>query len=479
MLSLVVATMAALQGCARRDVPQAPRRNNLLLVTLDTTAADRLSCYGYATETTPHFDALGHEGTRFDLAIAQAAVTPVSHASILTGLNPYRHGLRVLYAADAYKLPESVPTLATILRDSGWHTGAFLSSFTVSEWFGLERGFEVFDNGLTKAADAQLHEADDGFWGWDMVSAQRRSDRTAERAAVWLGQAAEPFFGWVHFWDPHDTMVLPPAELAARFAPRGPTPEDRLSAVYDAEVSFVDRQFGRLVAALKAADRYERTIIVVVADHGEGLTDGQTDHGWWRHRLLYQEQIRVPLIVRLPRGPAAKVCPELVRTIDIFPTVLEALGVSVPTAVDGLTLRGLMAGQPEPPRRAYADQLNLYDLTAQMIEARPQDDLLYCLMDRTWKLIYKPRRPEQSELYNLRDDPRELRNLYSSAPPEGESLLNELRRLDCFVDQGPGSGLADEWALEALRSLGYLDGKPPVAGPQWPSPPGQGPTPEE
>ncbi|PYT05640.1 MAG: hypothetical protein DMF49_13460 [Acidobacteria bacterium] len=348
--------------------------SNVILITLDTTRADRFGCYGNPAPTTPNFDQLAREGARFDLAVSAAAVTPVSHASILTGLYPYQHGLRVLYAGSSFRLPDTVPTLATVLHEAGWHTAAFLSSFTVSDYFGFKRGFEVFDAGLRGPTDQVMTPAGDGTWKWDVTTNQRRSDETTGRALDWVGRGRRPFFLWIHYWDPHDDVLVPPAEFISRFDNGDGTEDQRKIKLYDAEIAFVDSQFGRLIDSLKRSGDYDKTVFAVVADHGEGLGD----HGWWHHRILYQEQIRLPLILRAPGWPKGKAVGELVRSIDIFPTILDAVGVASPPRVEGRSLRDLIEGKPEPPRTAYADALNLFDLNAKMLEKRPNDDLLFC-----------------------------------------------------------------------------------------------------
>lgn len=454
---MVVSLGAALicGSCSRTPKEQeSPKDYNVLLVTLDTTRADRLGCYEHSRETSPHLDALADDGVKFELAIAQAAQTPTSHASILTGLNPYQHGLRVMYAAKGYRLKDSVPTLATVLAKHGWDTGAFLSSFTVSEFFGFDRGFELFDNGLSRPADKVLRKWGTGVWGWDVQPNQRRSDVTTDRAIEWLHQARRPFFMWVHYWDPHDIAVRPPGEVLVRFArdhksAQESTQKSKLTLLYDAEIYYMDSQFGRLLQVLKDLGEYDRTIIVAVGDHGEGLGD----HDWWYHRLLYQEQIRVPLIIRIPDEASRRVVSELVRTTDIFPTVLEALGISGYSPVAGRSLRGLMSGRGEAPRVAYADALNLFDLNVN--QERLNNELLYCAMDRRWKFIYRPRRPDESELYDLENDPGELNNVYRKAPAQWGRLLAKLEEFGGFVERPFGRG-DDPDTLERLRSLGYV-----------------------
>ncbi len=435
------------------------KKHNVLLVTLDTTRVDYLSCYDASKgELTPNFDAVAAEAVRFEFAIAQSAGTPMSHASILTGLNPYQHGVRVISAAGGYKLSPRIPTLTTVLGQRGWTTAAFLSAFTVSEYYGFEHGFDTFDNGLTQNAETIVEDIDGGHQRWDQRTHQRRSDRTVDRALAWLdANHAQPFFMWLHLWDPHDRMVLPPDEILARFVTPGLAEDDHKRAVYRAECYYMDAQFGRLLQALKQSGQYDDTVLVIVGDHGQGL--GQ--HDWWSHRLLYQEDLHVPLIVRVPGGPTGTTVPELVRTVDIYPTVLETIGLDAPAVIPGKSLHGLMEGRPEPPRLAYADQINKYDLvSAGISQRRPKDDLLYCAMDRTWKLIYRYSYPDESELYNLANDPRELNNLFGQQPAQVKRLKAILDECNGYVT-APFTDAArpDEATLRALRALGYTGGE--------------------
>ena len=470
LLTVTVAAAVLSGGCSKPgDSGTRPSRLNVLLVTLDTTRASRLGCYGNERDTSPVLDALARDGIKFELAIAQAAVTPVSHASILTGLNPYQHGLRVLYAAAGYELPETVPTLATVLSDAGYKTGAILSAFPVSEYFGLDQGFDHFDNGMKGSGEDTLRQDQRGFWRWDVRANQQRSDETTDKAIEWIRRQEGEFFAWVHYWDPHDRLMGPPEEVVARFVSPGPPGYERTipycDQYYDSEIFYMDSQFGRLIKMLKDRSLYDKTVIVVVADHGEGLADGVANHGWWAHRLLYQEQIHLPLIIRVPGWPTGSVVKDLVRSIDIFPTVLEVLGLQPPGPVEGVSLCSLMENKPEPPRLAYADALNALDLNTWMVLDRPKDDLLYCAMDRSWKLIYKPTYPDDSELYNLDDDPQELNNMYAATPDQARRLLAELQKVDCFVTEPFGSGPANEEALKRLQALGYLGGDSPQSSP--------------
>jgi len=452
--AFVAASLFLATACDRGATDRFPGIQNVILVTLDTVRVDHLGCYGRPGDPSPTIDRLAREGVKFDMAISQAAVTPVSHASILSGLNPQGHGLRVIHAETGYRLPDTVPTLATILQASGWNTAAFVSSFTVSERFGLQRGFDVFDTGLSADPSELITPNEKDFWNWDVASNQRRSDATTDKALEWLQGVQEPYFLWMHYWDPHDIRVLPPNDVMDRFSPSGGGKKQKRIAIYDSEIYFVDLHLQRLFAALEASGQADSTMIVLTADHGQGLGE----HGWWLHRLLYQEQIHIPLIVKIPGGPSGVTVKELVRSIDIFPTVLQTLGLTVPPGIDGEDLLELVGDEAPTPRRAYADALNLYDLNSRMVHrGRPNDDLMHSVIEYPWKLIYRPRRPDQSELYDLESDPDEAVNLYASEKGQADRLVEVLHEFDGFVTQPFGDGEGNPEALERLRALGYVD----------------------
>ena len=427
-------------------------RPNVVLVTLDTSRADHFGAYGYPADTTPHFDSLAEDGVLFTQAIAQASLTMVSHASFFTGRYPPGHGLRVAYAASGYRLDDGVPTTASVLRDHGWWTQAFLSSFTVSDFFGLHRGFDAVDDGL-EGDDLDRWNVGPDRLTWDVRKNQRRADETADRVLAWLPSAPEPFFLWIHFWDPHDRLLVPPEDVVARFPPRPGLKRARDLALYDAELYFVDRQLGRVLDALEAQGLYDRTLILVVADHGQGLGD----HGWWPHRILYQEQIRIPLVIKPVAGDRGGTVSDLVRGVDLHPTVLELAGLEAPANLDGRSLRGLMEGRSEAPRTAYAELLAAFDANSGFHKLRPRDAVLHAFIEPPWKLILHPQSPEANELYDLESDPGELQNLYASQPVAARRLTERLRKLDPFVRKPFEPGPTDTEAYERLKALGYIE----------------------
>ena len=470
-------------------------RPNVVLITMDTTRADYLSCYGFEgidgqrMISSPNLDRLAAQGTRFDLAMSTAAVTPVSHASILTGRFNAEHGVRVIFAGSGFRLDESVPTLGTEFKRAGYTTLALHSAFPVSPYFGLDQGFDLVDS-----FDTEMKQRDPAATAqWDQRNT-RRSDDTIARVIEAVEASEDPFFLWVHLWDPHDAIqipepdFMPPPRLLyqtdeqGNFVPetdgdgnvlyeldeRGqpvldpsgnPVPRRKLrrpmKALYASEIWYMDHQIGKLVAHLEESGRYDNTIFAVTADHGQGLGD----HGWAAHRILYQEQIRVPLIVRVPGVEQAAVVPDLVRTVDIAPTLLDYAGVGGLDGVSGRSLRRLIEGG-DAPRVTFAEQINGYDLNAGMVVKRPQDDFTYCAMDRRWKLTWRPNWPDESELYDLQADPAEASNLYAWDHPEAVRLKRELASYGGWVTAvfpSEDGGADSDAAMEALRNLGYVD----------------------
>jgi len=447
---LGLVTLLVLGSCAKTPDASGP---NILLITLDTTRADYLSCYGHEgpVQITPHLDSLATDGVRFDMAFSASAATPISHATILTGVYPPRHGIRVIYAAEGCTLADSVSTLASILGDRGWDTAAMLSSFTVSEFYGLDRGYRTFDSGIVDEPDDAFRKVADGVWGWEVDKNQRRADATTDAAIRWLENSAQPFCLWVHYWDPHDSMLMPPNEFRDPFKTHVRDIHIQKRQNYTAEIHYMDSQFGRLIRWLKENGEYDRTAIVVVADHGEGLGD----HDWWSHRILYQEQIRVPLIARIPGWPTGEVVTAAVRSADTMPTLLAAAGVDIPPGLDGQDLTPVVLGEEQEPRTAYADALNLYDLNTALAKNRPDDSLLHCLTDGVWKLIHRPLVPEKDELYHIALDPLETVNLLAEEPDRAARLLEALDQIDGYVLDSLGEAV-DQETLERLRSLGYV-----------------------
>jgi arylsulfatase A-like enzyme len=473
-----------LLGCL--PAPAAPQLN-VVLVTFDTTRADHLGSYGGNPATSPVFDAVASRGTLFLRAQAQAAVTPVAHASIFTGLNPYHHGLRTLHGNRHYFLPDTVPTLATRLREEGYETAAFVSAFPCTERFGLEQGFTTFDADFGEAPEARVGASGNVSTGL----AQRGAARTTQAALAWLADRPrdKPFFLWVHYFDPHDPLLRPPLAQQVPFMDGFPEYEamDRaltgdmqgfvstyaaqsdimrpwLLRIYDAEIAWADAQMGRLLAELDGQNLMEETLVAITADHGEGLGD----HGWWGHGVIYQEQVHVPLVLAGPGIPEGLQVNDRVRHVDLAPTLLHmAAGAAFPGQVDGLSLRPLLASRAagaEPqeddlPGPAYADAVAImrYGAIFDMGSVEARQDQIYAWLDGDLKWIRHRLFPGQSELYDLAADPQESRNLFSSSPRDAGRLDQALDAQQPMTEELDFSPPDDEDVRRRLRSLGYID----------------------
>ncbi|RMG46773.1 MAG: hypothetical protein D6718_04970 [Acidobacteria bacterium] len=427
---LLVGLALALSGCSAR-APDA-----VLLVTLDTVRADHLSCYDPASPSrTPEIDRLAGLGALAERAWTTVPLTTPAHASILTGLFPPAHGVR---NNGVYRLPDSAVTLAERLRAAGFRTAAFVASYTTSREFGLAQGFDLFDDDLGHDAAGRPRP-------------QRPGTEVVARAEAWLReQRGRRFFAWIHLFDAHSPYA-PPPELASRH-PGDP---------YSAEVELVDRLVGRLARSVGAGGRGSRTLLVVVADHGEGLgTHGEKEHGF----LLYEETVRVPLILVAPgtiaagtrlRAPAS--------VVDIVPTVLALLGLPPgETPVQG---RDLLAPAPSRPRWIYAEALQPFEEFGwSPLYAGRQGDV---------KIVDGPR----PELYDLSRDPGERHDLAPEAPERTARLLASFRAAAARLagsEGTPNAARAGSAGSPLLESLGYAGGGP--AGPSpLPEPGGRSP----
>ena len=244
---------------------QRPSSPNVLIVTLDTTRADRIGAYGYAKAATPHLDALAARGTTFERAFASAPMTLPSHVTLLTGLDPNQHRV---HDNGGFVAPPALETLAELLHARSYRTGAFVSSVVLDREFGLDQGFDTYDDAT-----------DRDYGQLSFLHARREAKQTTERALAWLRQSADgPYFAWVHYYDVHLPRHAPP-------------PFDRIGNRYDGSLAYVDSEIGRLLAGAEQASGGRETLIIAVGDHGEGLGD----HDEMAHGIVaYDSTLRVP-----------------------------------------------------------------------------------------------------------------------------------------------------------------------------------------
>lgn len=399
---------------------------NVLVVTLDTTRADRLGCYGHQSASTPMLDRLASEGVRFADAVSCVPMTLPAHASIFTGLDPPNHGVR---SNGLYRLGAPHVTLAETLRQQGYQTAAFVSAFVLDARYGLDQGFDHYDDRVGATRGSHV--------------VQRKGGEVTEAALRWLDgrQSEQPFFLWVHYFDPH-LGYDPPEPYATQFA----------TSPYDGEIAYMDAQIGRLVDALSKAEARNRTVVVVVGDHGESLGE---HHEIEHSRTIYEATQHVPLILWAPGiGRQPYLVDDVVVSIsDVYPTVLDLLGSEGSIACDGVSLLDCRA---QGDRAVYLETMRTY-------------------LDHHWAPLFGLRRHRDKfilaptpEYYDLVADPRERKNRYATLSHGEESAMFELAEALSERIQGDASAEAlaaaaaavkpDAEALRRLQSLGYVSG---------------------
>lgn len=435
-----VAWLDASSGGLKPDGP----RPNLLLISLDTTRPDRLSAYGYETIETANLDSLASGGALFLRGVAPAPITPPSHASILTGMYPAKHGLREFLVEN--RLSPEYPLLTELLKEVGYSTAALIASNALNPVYGLARGFDVYrlvieDNSLRFGAfrhafvPSLLRRL-----GLVRDYGYRDASSQADDAIAWIRRnATQPFFLWVHFYDPHLPYNLHPQFGHPRYH-QGANFLDRfkLSYRYDSEVLGVDHEIGRILRELRALRLLDETLVTVISDHGEGLGD----HGYMVHGArLFQEQLRLVLLLHYPQAiPGGVKVETQVRSVDLMPTILQILGLEPPDGLDGRSLLELLA--PGDSDTVAADRV-----------AFAHSGEMLAVSDGQYKMI---RSPAQEWLFDLLSDPGETHNLAGSLPEIEEALRSLLLSYEA-LSKSSGSQQLDEKLLEQLKALGYMN----------------------
>lgn len=451
------AVAAWLPGC-RDSAPEPNAKPSFLILSLDTTRADRLGIYGYARPTSPNLDRLAHEGAWYEHAYTTATWTLPAHASLFTGKFPTSHGARYdpdgplvldeeITGPAAYKLIRArglgagESTLAERLRDAGWRTGGIVAGPWLKQVFGLSRGFDDWDDR-------------------DITSVNGRPGRAVTDAAIaWLdADPQRPFLLFLNYFDAH-SPYYPPARFLNEVAP----PEERpngeaktiteISALYDAEIRAMDFQIGRLLEHLRETGRYDSTWIVAVADHGELLGEqNATGHG----TSLFEPELRIPLLVKPPPGQSLRGArSEPIQISDVFPMLLEAAGLPVPASAQSTF--------PPPADRPVFAEVNPLPKFGRRGAWRG-------VVHGNWKYLESAKGDRL--LFDLASDPGETTNVAPENPAVAERLRTTLEAWKASLPppalSAAPSAEVDAATREALESLGYLDGDAPAAAPSPP-----------
>ena len=414
---LLILGLIPLCGCGHPARPAS--RPNLLLVTVDTLRADRVGFYSDRHVRTPNMDGLAGRGVVFTRAFSHCTTTLPAHTDILLGATPLYHGV---HDNANFVVGQEFLTLAEHLKGSGYSTGAFIGGFPLESRFGLDQGFDIYDDRLDRTGPTPGDS-------WT-----RPAEAVIASALAWLEGRPSPWFLWVHLWDPHEPYS-PPEPYKTRFA----------DSPYDGEVAYVDAALGRLFGYLDRTGLDRSSLVLLTGDHGESLGEhGETTHGF----LAYNATLWIPLIIADP-GLGHRVVGAPVSHVDIFPTVCELLGVDIPGQIQGTSLVRAMKGGPEVPRPIYFESLTpFYSMDWAPVSG---------FIDQDEKFIDSP----VPEIYDLGKDFSEAVNLAGAAAVEAKrESLGELVRSLSSGTAGKAAQASDRETLERLRSLGYAAASP-------------------
>ena len=414
---LILTALTAFQAAAQSAKKPLP---NVILITIDTLRADHLGCYGYKQVKTPNIDALAADSIRFERAFTAVPVTLPSHTTIMTGTYPMLSGMHD-FAAN--KLSPQQPTLATVLKEAGYATGAVVASAVLDSRFGLNQGFDFYYDhfDFSRLDEKNLDEM------------ERPGDVVADLTLDWLSKNSQKnFFLWMHLYDPH-SPYNPPAPYSQEYADHP----------YDGEIAFADEQVGRVIRYLKENKIYENSIIVLSGDHGESLGEhGEKTHGFF----IYNATMHVPLIIHLPGNSVGRRESGLVSLVDLMPTILAAVGIEAPSQVQGTNLLPELAAREAKDRDLYGETF-LPRIHFDWSELRATENTRYHFIDAP--------RPE---LYDLSKDPDETHNLFSEKKAVAEEMRAKLtgliRQYSAEKELAEKTGL-DPVLMERLKSLGY------------------------
>lgn len=428
--------MSSLKTADRIPRTSPPAKDcNVLVITVDTTRADHLGCYGHRGVQTPAMDALAQRGVLFANAFTPSPSTLPSHGTIFTGLYPYHHGAR---ANGTFKVGPENTTLAEMLKAYGYATAAFISAYVLDGRFGLDQGFDLYDDDLSKGVKYAEH-----------CFRERPAQYTNESALGWLETVKDrKFFAWVHYFDPH-APYYPPSPFRDQYANR----------LYDGEIAYTDSEIGRLLAGLEELGVLDNTLVVLVGDHGEGLGE----HGEQTHSLLiYDSTLHVPLIIAPPtKERLGLAVNRQVSNADIVPTILDIVGIDTDLEFDGVSL---LEGPDAHPESIFVETISTLVLHGW--------SPLFGVRQQAGKYIHAP----QPEFYDLEADPKEVNNVLDGQPERVVVLAKELEGFigeDLFgADALKQMVTMDNQTAQKLAALGYVgtqkqDAIDPEAAARW------------
>ena len=434
---------------SNRTRSQLRQKPNIIVIVADTLRADHLGSYGYSQALTPNLDQLAAHSIRYSHAFAQAAWTKPSMATLLTGLYPSSHATRYKTSA----LPTGLATLPGLLQAQGYVTGGFANNVNIAPFFNFQQGFTDYEflapDYLLGASEASsqltvyqvARMVNERFFQAhkNVHSFYQPADVVNERAIDWLkNRQDERFFLFLHYMDPHDPYFEQPFNNhgIARVSTPNPPPDmaPEMVRLYDGEITYMDRYLGQLFAWLKQTGLYDETLIVFTADHGEEFYE---HGGWWHGLTLYDEQIHVPLLVKLPGQATGEIDTGLARTLDIAPTVLRIAGFDAPKAMQGVDLRN---PEQERPKFVYAEEDH-------------QGNVLYAGRSMDWKYMAanggNPRGLPPRSLFHLANDPAEMHNLSQAEPEKAEQAAERVARVSAWAKSGQVG--ASEVELDQVR----------------------------
>jgi arylsulfatase A-like enzyme len=420
---LLVTAFAALMVFFSCRSPRlaGPASDKVILITLDTTRADRLACYGYKNVETPHLDRIASEGVLFENALCQAPMTLPSHATMMTGLYPPNHGVR---NNTGYVLREGMTTVAEILKEKGYKTGAAISAFVITSQFGIAQGFDSYDE------DLEIPQV-------KIKWLERDAKRTIDAAMKWFEtyKDEEKIFFWLHLYDPH-----------AFYSPPEPFYSQYKGHLYDGEIAYTDWELGRFFQYLKSIEIYDEAFFVIAGDHGEGLGDHREN----THELLiYESTMKIPLIIKSNSIAGNQRVHATVSTTDIFPTIMQACHIKDFGKVDGASLFPLL----KTPESDWEEEYYMESMAGNIVYGWSQ---LKGIRKGAWKYMDCP----SPELYDLEKDPEEKENLFLVERDVAEQMQESLQTFEAgWPDEAFQKSAVknlDQESIDKLMSLGYI-----------------------